>query len=137
MKVFIAGSFLVRPRLQLVAEKFRGAGHDVVSSWLAEPLDLVTLVRREDLLADWLNQAIATQDLIDLYKADALILFTEEPSSSGGYWVELGVAIARGIPVYVAGDRMNVYCYYPQVLPITEFPGGAKLCYTPAEDAKC
>lgn len=64
------------------------------------------------------RERFATEDLDDVLTADLLIAFTEPPRSSnsrGGRHVEFGVAIGRGMPVIVVGERENVFHCLPDV----------------------
>jgi hypothetical protein len=59
----------------------------------------------------------ALADLEDLRKADTLIAFTDASDrySSGGRHVEFGVAVERGMEIYVIGPRENVFYALPEV----------------------
>lgn len=55
-------------------------------------------------------------DLEDLARADTLIILAKEPSTSGGYHVELGYFLGSGKGnIIVVGDRPNVFFWTSQV----------------------
>jgi len=65
-----------------------------------------------------LRAKFAAEDIADVQSADMMIAFTEEPrscASRGGRHVELGMAIAYGIPVTIIGPRENLFCWLPQI----------------------
>lgn len=71
--------------------------------------------------ADAMRQRFVVEDVSDVYSADTLIAFTEEPrvsNSRGGRHVELGLAIAKGLRVFVVGPRENLFCYLPEIVHV-------------------
>ena len=57
-------------------------------------------------------QRCAREDLEDIRSSDVLVAFTEGPDvghTSGGRHVEVGYAIAMGLPVIVVGPVENVF----------------------------
>lgn len=64
------------------------------------------------------RNAIAMIDLVDVDKADALIVLSKPHGTlvtGGGRWVEFGYALARGKECYVIGHYENVFCHHPLV----------------------
>lgn len=109
MRVYIAGSFAQRERLAAVAGQIEFAGHEVTSTWLHEP--------KFEELTDWVMRACANNSFLDLERADALLLFTDVPSTTGGFHAELGMALTARKPVYMHGPRSNVFTYMSAVRP--------------------
>ena len=44
-------------------------------------------------------------------RSDAVVVFTDTPSTTGGRHVEVGIALAHRIPVFIIGPRENVFHY--------------------------
>lgn len=106
--VYFSGSMLLQDTLRGYAvELYENLGIDCTSNWLYEPEITVADPGRED----WVLRARANEDRVDLERADAVVLFTDAPSTSGGLWVELGMALALRKPVHLVGPRVNVFCY--------------------------
>jgi nucleoside 2-deoxyribosyltransferase len=57
----------------------------------------------------------AEQDMADVLRSDVVVVFTHQPSSTGGRHVELGMALAAGKRVIICGDRENIFQTLPQV----------------------
>ena len=109
MKVYLASPYSWRATMLVVADRLQAIGWEVTSRWLhghheygddlsAYPRDVVMRYARED--------------LEDVMRSDALVLFnTSKGSNSGGRHVELGVALSRGIPVLLVGEQTNPFCW--------------------------
>lgn len=121
MRLYLAAKYSRRDELNRYAEDLRGLGHVVNCRWLSEH-DLPVGAPPEGGLR------FALDDIEDIRAADLLIAFTEEPGkpgagrNRGGRHVELGIAIGRGMPVYVVGWRENVFCYLPEVIFFETWP---------------
>jgi hypothetical protein len=66
-----------------------------------------------------LRARFAAEDLDDISESDYLIAFTESAGtghSRGGRHVELGFALALGIPVHIIGPRENIFCWLEDVV---------------------
>tara|TARA_Y100000310_G_scaffold339889_1_gene433991 strand:- start:807 stop:1202 length:396 start_codon:yes stop_codon:yes gene_type:complete len=106
-KIYFSGSFDARDQIKLRATEFAARSLGIVTSnWLREPE-----VRVEDGREDWVLRARANEDRIDVERSDALVVFTDTPSTTGGRHVEVGIALAHRIPVYVIGPQENVFHY--------------------------
>jgi len=114
MHLYISGSFAQRERLAAIAGQLEFVGYDVTSSWLYEPP-----IRFDDEHADYDKRARANEDLIDIERAEAVLLFTDVPSTSGGFDTELGMALMGRKPVYLYGPRINIFTYMHAVIPPT------------------
>jgi nucleoside 2-deoxyribosyltransferase len=110
VRVYIAGSFTRAKELR--AEALR-CGLAVTSSWLWEEEEQLT--KHDDEVPDWQKRARAHDDLVDIDRADAVVVFTDVPSTTGGYHVEVGYALGRDIPVVLVGPRLNVFHYDQRV----------------------
>lgn len=117
-------------RDQLVAD-----GHSVTSRWLngdhqiddqGQPIgesgERIIESDSEDGAA--LRARFAQEDLDDVCSCVMFVAFTEPPrsgASRGGRHVELGVAIALGLPIIIVGPRENLFCWHPNVRQFDTF----------------
>jgi hypothetical protein len=103
MKIYIASFFETRERLLPIRDQLRTLGYEVTSRWLDEGKKPEEMSR-----ADWW-ESLATKDLLDIRRADVLILDTIDVNPRGGREVEWGYATAIGNITYVVGPRRNVF----------------------------
>lgn len=100
MRIYVAGPYVARESLLQTKSEIEAHGHEVTSRWLLGSHD------------DLAPIICATDDLEDIERADALILFLDRgPGSRGGMYVELGYAIAKGKKVILVGERTNVFTW--------------------------
>lgn len=122
MKIYLAARYSRHAELEVCAADLRFEGIEVVSRWHkgehqaldADLLDNVELARR-----------FAEEDVSDLCDADLMISFTEPPHSSaprGGRHVELGLALARAMAIWIVGPRENIFHCLPGVLVFDTWP---------------
>lgn len=86
MKLYVSGTWTDRPRLRQQAERLRQLGHEVVSTWLDE----------QD-RPEWMPEAkwqarLASKDVAEVCQADAILMDVQGASTTGGRYVEWGVA---------------------------------------------
>lgn len=96
----------------------RNAGHEPTSRWV-------------DGNGEGMPDAeAAAMDLIDVERADVLILFTNQKGTSfisGGRFVELGYAIAIDKRIVVVGDYENVFIHLPEIERVDTFTQALRL----------
>jgi hypothetical protein len=122
MRIYIAGAYAARDVLRGEKEFFEAKGHTVTSTWLQGTRAITpgtVGTSPESSLADVKQHAI--DDLAQVAESDAVVLYTAEalvrlePSlaeallTSGGRHVEMGYALAMGIPVVVVGPQENIF----------------------------
>lgn len=90
MRIYISGPFNHRPDFEIVKDALTCAGHSVTSNWLNEP----PIVYNDPEHAQWEKRARANDDVEDVRRADAIAVFTQWPSTTGGRDTERGIAIA-------------------------------------------
>lgn len=118
---YLAGSFSRLEQIQACAEDLRLRGYTVDCRWLQGPHQVHPGAEKVESAKDTMPpEAVlfAKDDVEDLYKADAIICFTESPAlkvGRGGRHVELGMAIAWGKEIHIVGPRENVFCCLPEV----------------------
>lgn len=69
---------------------------------------------------DQLRTEEAQQDLLDVERADALIMYADNHPSRGGRHTEVGIALAHRKPVIVVGDKENVFHWHPLVTVVSD-----------------
>ncbi len=113
-KIYYSGSVRDRARILHCAQwVYRNLGIESTSNWLMEPA--VTVEAGRD---DWIPRARANEDRLDLQRADAVVVFTDVPSTEGGFHSELGMALALNKPIFAVGlpeTRKNVFLFPTQV----------------------
>jgi nucleoside 2-deoxyribosyltransferase len=108
MRVYLAGSWNHRLECRLGRTALQGIGIEVVARWLDTEHN-ETVPREEQALME------ALYDLEDIDGADAIVVDNTVASSSGGFHLETGYALAKGKPVYLIGERTSVFHYLPGV----------------------
>jgi nucleoside 2-deoxyribosyltransferase len=113
MNLYLAGQYASKDYLRTVADQLICDGHFITASWLQEhhpPTVQLHEVSNEEL------RGYAVQDIEDIRASDAMVFFSViDATKRGGRHVEMGVALALGLPVYVVGPRENIFMYLPQV----------------------
>lgn len=104
MKVYLSARFARILEMRRYAEQLRRAGITVTSRWLKESSTAV-FNRHDDF------STYAQHDLDDVLTSDILIFFSEDEGvyTNGGRHVEFGIALAQGIPIWVVGEKENVF----------------------------
>jgi hypothetical protein len=106
MQVYIAAPYSLRADAQRVAHVLGLAGIACTARWLSQD-DSATVG------AEW-----AQYDLDDVRRANALVAInpvTWADQGTGGRHVELGAALILDLPVYLLGERTNLFHYHPLV----------------------
>lgn len=114
--VYVAARFDQRERLaKEVAEPLIAAGHIVTSSWLRLGEDSLPLGAAdiEDNLELAAKHGLACR--ADVHRAEAVAVFTDHSSSTGGYHVEVGLGMAWGRQLHIVGPRLNIFHALPGV----------------------
>jgi hypothetical protein len=105
MKVYIAAPYGQIEVAGFIAEEIESHGHQVISTWLKLPA-------ADD------SDARARICLGDVAKAE-IVVALEPPTwrqlGRGGRHVELGFALALGIPVLLVGERLHVFHHLENV----------------------
>lgn len=101
LKIYVAGPWQDREDVvKPIAAKLVGAGYEVTSRWLEVP----DVADDDPHRLEYLKEQ-AQHDLEDVVKADALVYVNSRKSE--GKATELGVAIARLMPIVVIGGLEN------------------------------
>src|SRR5689334_20169959 len=97
-----------------IAEQIEAAGHTITHRWweVEEPANsgYPSNTDNEELTDH------ALRDFIGVVQATAVILINS--AKSEGKAVETGIALAGGKPVFLVGQRSNIFHYIPAVYPV-------------------
>ena len=102
MRVYVASKF-ENPRAPEVAAQLEAAGHTITYKWWG---------------CSNFTQEQALLDFYGVIHADALVLVVEDPALKySGAITEFGMALGRGIPVYLMGNALdrNIFTLLPGV----------------------
>lgn len=114
MKIYLAHNFVAREVLGATVRLLEAIGHEVTSRWITDD---------EHVKANS-SQQNALDDLEDIRKADALLLFINQYGSSPGRgkYIELGYALGIGKKCYIIGYNMGCVFYsLPEIIHIKNF----------------
>lgn len=107
MKVYLAAPWVDRDKMDPIATQLEDHGFELTHKWWKVE-NLTESERTAALLAEQ-----ATNDFVGVYNADFLLVINS--SKSEGKAVEQGIGLARGIPIYIVGERglhsANVFHY--------------------------
>ncbi len=116
MRIYLAARYSRREEMRIIAAELETMGHEVTSRWINGSHELTDHPAYED------RTRLACEDMQDLYRADVVISFTEQPRAAldnpgrGGRHVEFGLALRNpGQRKIVVGWRENVFHYLPEV----------------------
>ena len=107
IRVYIATKYEAGPRAAELAEVLTDLGHDITYEW-------------------WKNEQFTAEqaafDAEGVVTADALIFIAEEDYRYAGAYVEMGMALALGIPVLLLGHAIDkcIFVKLPGVISVTE-----------------
>jgi nucleoside 2-deoxyribosyltransferase len=92
-------------------EELERLGAIIESAWMSEGHTELfpESMKAADLVDPWAGRSHAEADLVAIDVADLVIVFTDEPSTTGGRDVEFGYAIASEKRIVVIGPRINVF----------------------------
>lgn len=111
MNLYLASSFGNKALMCENREKIQAHGHFVTSRWLDEADD-----KGYAQLSQHEQQLCAIDDMRDIMRADAVVLFTGPLGSfRGGCHVESGIALGSGKQLIVVGSRGNNFHFLKEV----------------------
>ena len=115
LNVYIAGRYGQREYFQEVATELTSRGMASVARWIFEDPDGDKMVAEaiRDPLA---GSQFAKADLEDIRCSHVFLCFTTADSSTGGYHVELGYALATRLVPIIVGPPRNIFHALPGVV---------------------
>jgi hypothetical protein len=118
-RIYLAARYSRRVELCGYRDQLSELGYVVVGRWLDGNHQIDDYGLSVEAKASE-RERFASEDLADLLSSQAVIAFTEIPRSSnsrGGRHVEFGIALGRGMRVFVVGPRENVFHCLP-IVPV-------------------
>lgn len=115
MKVYLAAGFSRKDEIADKSQDLWGIGVDTTSSWPWETVGNKTTLDQVD---DVYKRTHARRDVNEIKAADALVLFTQDPTVPfvrGGRMHEAGLAHGLGKKVIVCGPRENIFHWLPEI----------------------
>jgi hypothetical protein len=120
MNIYLAARFTRWNEMASRARELQTRGHTITSRWhngthfAKLPFDRT--IRSPEL------SAFADEDLFDIDRAQAVILFTEHgPRIGGGPHVEAGYALGQKKRLYILGPRENAFYHLPEVFQFNDW----------------
>lgn len=109
IKIYVSGTFADQKRLRELGEQLLQRGHELTSSWLQETKQPENLS-----YDDWMHQ-LAAKDVAEVFRSDCIIMDLNGTSTSGGRYVEWGVASHPTSPIlrYLVGAKPAEKSMYP------------------------
>jgi len=114
--IYLAARFSRQAEMRTVRDRLETMGHTVTSRWITGVHDDTT----EGGLDGATLARFAQDDLSDIDGAELVVVFTDQPSTKGGMWVEFGFAMGRGIPAVIVGPAANLFCHLTRCYPDAE-----------------
>jgi nucleoside 2-deoxyribosyltransferase len=107
VKLYVAASYEDKRHAESVAKELESAGHQVVSDWH----------RKEERgeLTSHDKATIAFKDATQVTQSDGVVLLEASHPVTGGKFVEAGICIGLGRPVFLRGEPENMLMYHPNV----------------------
>lgn len=113
--IYVAASVNDQSEARRVALCLQDAGFTVTSSWLRIDFSSKPAPETWPQYPNWMEHW-GTLDFKDVMRSDTIVLLAGSPSSSGGYHVELGIALGAKIPnIVVIANRVNVFYWIKNV----------------------
>lgn len=118
MKVYLASAFDLVPQVRDVERALRRAGHVIaVYWWSTDGFDLADKKQDNDhpdeFYAHPLCRQIFLRNFGGVMECDALVLVAgDEPRAFNGANIEVGIALAYGVPCFSLGRLDNSVMYY-------------------------
>jgi hypothetical protein len=108
--VYIAAPWAAKDYAGTVRDRVVAAGIEVTSRWIDFPGDSYDPV---------VLQTEAYNDWDDVLKADGFFLLNlqKRGEETSGKAVETGIALAVGKPVFMIGEKSNIFQYCDEVIP--------------------
>ncbi len=115
MKIYLAASNAYAEKVREVAESIREIGHEVTSHWHdGGPLGGFLVSEQIENYPEK-SQAGAFMDLGGILDSDIVTVFTDIPSTTGGFHVEFGVGIGLEKKIVIVGKPVNIFMMIPSV----------------------
>ena len=111
MKIYISSHDQIKA--QKLAGILKKEGHEIISSWV-----WLEFLPTEKIRTDSEKASIASRDVSEVQLCDALYHIAGPDRYPGGKFVEVGVALGLGKPVFCVGRRENCLMHHPLVIGV-------------------
>lgn len=109
LRIYIAAKFNAKSRLKRIRDYLnQQEGLLVSSSWMDNN---VSDIPKIEVVPSEYHVVEATRDYKEITQSDLLVVDTYDESTTGGREVEIGVALALQIPIWLVGPKRNVFHY--------------------------
>lgn len=110
MKIYVAGKYSDRDRVRYIHQNLKEMGHEITVDWTNHD------IYPNDATAERLSQ-FAQDDVRGVKEADLYIGLMTIPFEYKGAWVEMGLALGKGIPIYIIGNAGDscIFMHHPLV----------------------
>lgn len=106
LKVYVAGAMVERAERAIpVMRALREAGITITHDWTTDVQEYSNAEQSDAGVPDDIRYRCAVLDMQGVKDADLVLLLAANERGSSGSWVEFGIAIGRGVPVIVAGEK--------------------------------
>jgi nucleoside 2-deoxyribosyltransferase len=112
MRIYLAASYAQKERMRGYRDELLRRNHIVTSRWIElrdgqgmGPAEIAKDYRRA--------MNVARMDIDDITVSEILLVFTDVPSTSGGFHFEVGYAMARDKLIALIGPRPSVFFSLP------------------------
>ncbi len=114
MRIYIAASFANRERARDIRFDLSLLGIQSTATWIDTHLTEMEALTPER------KGREALDDFYDIERSHGLLCIHDPavPSTSGGYYFEMGYALAIGLPVWLLGPQTSVFHFHPRVRQI-------------------
>ena len=122
--LYLAASYQRKWEIHGYRRTLQKMGFRITSKWTLE--EYGPNIPLEDVESEQLAK-LAVQDLDEIERSDALVVFTQERLIRPGHQVELGygIRIAHAVPilfrVFICGPKNTIFCYLPGVTCVEDF----------------
>jgi nucleoside 2-deoxyribosyltransferase len=127
VQIYLAARYSRHPEMQLHARRLEKAGHHITSRWIWGGHEATA---RDEAAQKCERMQFALDDIHDLRISDCIMMFQEAPrldNVRGGAFVELGIAIERGLIVIIVGKPGHVFAALPRVEVAPDFEAAEAL----------
>jgi hypothetical protein len=103
-RFYLAASWDAKTLMRKYRDELSIMGHKITSRWIGSPDH-----EEGHTPGSLTNMHRGIMDREDIDECDVLLLFTDSPSTTGGYHVEFGYALGMGKVTVVIGPYTNIF----------------------------
>lgn len=124
MKVYCAGKYQERQAIRKIMDYIESLGHEITHDWTCHEAKIASEGEGEGTVfvyGEWLYKSELREQSLDdengVDDADCIVVYAVNAHKYAGTCTEIGIAIGKGIPVYIIGENLghNIFIYHPLV----------------------